>query len=413
MSEYINNSSKRKETLREVIRRLHAGESVEDLKEKFGDAIRGATAGEIAEAERALIGEGVSVAEIQRLCDLHVAVFRESLDEEPPPESLPGHPVFTFQMENELIMRLLEAMEETLQKWEGGEKPALDALIKQAEDLSAIEKHYSRKENILFPYLEKKGFEGPSKVMWGVDNEIRTDMKKFRNMITAANPDTGEVSDLFTGLATDIREMIYKEEKILFPEALQRLSEEEWAEIRAQEDEIGYFNVKPSEAWQPETGSPTSQTQPVPISDETFIPQGLLTLATGALSPEQINLMLTHLPVDITFVDENDRVRYFTQGKERIFDRSPAIIGRDVANCHPPQSVHRVNIILDDFRAGKRNLAEFWIQMGGKFIHIRYYALHDSQGTYKGCIEVSQDVTDIRALEGERRLLDDAPGYAD
>lgn len=406
MSEYINNASKRKDTLREVIKRLHDGESVEDLKSKFGEAIRGATASEIAEAERALISEGVSVAEIQSLCDFHVAIFRESLDEEPPPESLPGHPVFTFQMENELIMRLLEAMEETLQKWENGENQALDALIQQTENLSAIEKHYSRKENILFPYLEKQGFEGPSKVMWGVDNEIRADMKKFRDLVTSPQPETEEVSNLLVSLATDIREMIYKEEKILFPEAIQRLSEEEWAEIRAQEDEIGYFNVKPSDTWQP-------QAQPVPSPEQATTPQGLLSLATGALSPEQINLMLTNLPIDITFVDEHDRVRYFTQGKERIFDRSPAIIGRDVANCHPPQSVHRVNIILDDFRSGKRDLAEFWIQMGGKFIHIRYFALHDSQGAYKGCIEVSQEVTHIRALEGERRLLDDAPGYAD
>ena len=413
MSEFINNASQRKETLREVIRRLHAGESVEDLKKKFGDAISGATAGEIAEAERALISEGVSVTEIQRLCDLHVAIFRDSLDEEPPPESLPGHPVFTFQMENELIMRLLEAMEETLQKWEDGEQNALDALIQQAENLSAIEKHYSRKENILFPYLERKGFEGPSKVMWGVDNEIRADMKEFKQQITTPDPDPVEVSELFDGLATDIREMIYKEEKILFPEALQRLTEEEWAEIRSQEDEIGYFNVKPSDTWQPQTTATKPEAQRKTTTDAGSIPQGLLTLATGALSPEQINLMLTNLPIDITFVDEHDRVRYFTQGKERIFDRSPAIIGRDVANCHPPQSVHRVNIILDDFRSGKRDVAEFWIQMGGKFIHIRYYALHDSQGVYKGCIEVSQDVTDIRALEGERRLLDDAPGYAD
>jgi len=413
MSEYINNASKRKEIIREVIRRLHAGESVEDLKEKFGEAIRGATAGEIAEAERALIGEGVSVSEIQRLCDLHVAIFQESLDEEPTPESLPGHPVFTFQMENELIMRLLEAMEETLQKWQDGAPQALDALIQQAQNLSTIEKHYSRKENILFPYLEKKGFEGPSKVMWGVDNEIRADMKDFKEQITSPEPDVDEVDELFTNLAQDIREMIYKEDKILFPEALQRLSEGEWADIRAQEDEIGYFNVTPSDTWQPQTETPSPQAQTMLSTEGEPLPQDLITLATGALSQKQINLMLTHLPVDITFVDEHDRVRYFTQGKERIFDRSPAIIGRDVANCHPPQSVHRVNIILDDFRSGKRDLAEFWIQMGFQFIHIRYYALRDAEGVYQGCIEVSQNVTDIRALEGEQRLIDDAPGYAD
>ena len=138
---------------------------------------------------------------------------------------------------------------------------------------------------------------------------------------------------------------------------------------------------------------------------------GLIPLATGALTQKQIDLMLTHLPVDVTFVDEHDNVRYFSQGRERIFDRSPAIIGRAVTKCHPPQSVHRVEIILDDFRSGKRDVAEFWIQAGEQFIHIRYFALRDKEGTYQGCIEVSQNVTHIRSLEGEKRLLDDAPGY--
>jgi len=140
---------------------------------------------------------------------------------------------------------------------------------------------------------------------------------------------------------------------------------------------------------------------------------GTVSLDTGELTLEQINLILTNLPVDVTFVDENDEVRYFSQGKERIFQRSPAIIGRAVTKCHPPQSVHRVEIILDDFHAGKRDLAEFWIQADDQFIHIRYFALRDKDNHYKGCIEVSQNVTHIRALEGEKRLLDDAPGYAE
>lgn len=131
-----------------------------------------------------------------------------------------------------------------------------------------------------------------------------------------------------------------------------------------------------------------------------------ISLKTGVLTAEQIDLLLTNLPVDVTFVDENDKVRYFSQGKERIFTRTAAIIGRDVHNCHPPQSVHVVQKIIDDFKAGKRDVAEFWLQMGSAFIHIRYFALRDDAGAYKGVIEVSQNVTDIRALEGEKRLLD-------
>ena len=414
MSEHINNVSKRKEALKEIIKRLHAGETVEELQEKFGDVIRGATAGEIADAERAMISEGVSVGEIQRLCDLHVAVFREALDEEPAPESLPGHPVFTFRMENEVTMRLLEAMSDTLEAWQNNNnQETLDSLRQQAENLKALEKHYSRKENLLFPYLEKKGFEGPSSVMWGVDNEIRSQMKQFIININGSTPSPTEAASQFTDLARTIQDMIYKEEKILFPEAINRLTESEWAEIRQQEEEIGYFNVTPRNTWKPEPQKESSTTNQISGEENNMNIEGLISLDTGALTHEQINLMLTNLPVDVTFVDENDEVRYFTQGRERIFDRSPAIIGRAVSKCHPPQSVHKVEIILDDFKSGKRDVAEFWIQMGGQFIHIRYFALHNAEGTYKGCIEVSQNITHIRKLEGEQRLLDDAPGYAD
>ena len=409
MSEHIDNVSKRKQALLEVIKRLHAGESVADLQDQFGDAIRGATAGEIADAERAMIAEGVPVGEIQRLCDLHVAVFRDSLDEEPTPESLPGHPIFTFRMENEVIVRLLEVMAESINRWDEGQPGALEALRHQTDELKNIEKHYSRKENLLFPYLEKKGFEGPSTVMWGVHNEIREQLREFKATLTTENPDQEAAASLFVPLGNAIREMIYKEDKILFPEALTRLTDAEWAEIRAQEDQIGYFNVNPQADWQPET---STQTEPTPQPKGTNMDK-LLNLDTGLLSQEQINLMLTNLPVDVTFVDENDEVRYFSQGKHRIFDRSPAIIGRAVTKCHPPQSVHRVQIILDDFRAGKRDVAEFWIQAGEAFVHIRYFALRDENDAYRGCIEVSQEVSHIRALQGEKRLLDDVPGYTD
>jgi len=412
MSEFINNVSRRKEALKEVIQRLHAGESVESLQEKFGDAIRGATAGEIADAERAMIGEGIAVSEIQRLCDLHVAVFKESLDEEPAPESLPGHPVFTFRMENEVTLRLLESMADTFNLWMTGNSTARASLQAQTENLKTIEKHYSRKENLLFPYLEKKGFEGPSAVMWGVHNEIRDQIRQVRQALADDESDPQVAQGQFKTLAKNIQEMVYKEEKILFPESLVRLTEAEWAEIQSQEEGIGYFNgaPQPTEISQEEN---QNQSQPTQKENGTMEGNGLLSLDTGALTQEQINLMLTHLPVDVTYVDENDEVRYFTQGQHRIFDRSAAIIGRAVTKCHPPQSVHKVQIILEDFRSGKRDVAEFWIQMGEAFIHIRYFALRNAAGEYKGCIEVSQEISHLRSLEGEKRLLDDAPGYVD
>ncbi|MGB7539504.1 MAG: PAS domain-containing protein [Anaerolineales bacterium] len=144
--------------------------------------------------------------------------------------------------------------------------------------------------------------------------------------------------------------------------------------------------------------------QSAPLSAES------IPLETGALTPEQIGLLLTHLPIDITFVDKGNDVRFYTGGKERIFERAPDVIGRNVLNCHHPDSVQLVMRILEDFRNGVRDSAEFWIQMKGgapepRFIHIRYFAVRDSGGQFQGTLEVVQDVTAIRTLRGERRLL--------
>jgi DUF438 domain-containing protein len=232
--------------------------------------------------------------------------------------------------------------------------------------------------------------------MWAIHDDVRAGWKKLDELL-AGEPDSTQVIESFEPLATAIREMFYKEENILFPAALQMLSSEEWASIHVQEPEFGVCYV---EASKPQAATPQT-VAPQPVAE------GLIPLQTGALTPQQIALMLTHLPVDVTFVDENDAVQFFSATKERIFPRSPAIIGRSVQKCHPPASVHRVQRILDDFREGRRDEAEFWIQMGDKFVHIRYFAVRDEQGAYKGTVEVSQDVAPIRALEGERRLLDD------
>lgn len=195
--------------------------------------------------------------------------------------------------------------------------------------------------------------------------------------------------------AQALRDMIYKEEHILFPMAMETLTEQEWELVRLGEGEIGFAWILSGQTTQSDTGATEKQSSLDRIE-----------LDTGVLSQQQINLMLTHLPVDISFVDENDEVRYYSATRERIFPRSPGVIGRKVQNCHPPKSMPRVQEILNDFRDGIRDDAEFWISMQGKFIHIRYFAMRNAQGEYRGCLEVTQDVTGIRNLEGEKRLLD-------
>jgi DUF438 domain-containing protein len=261
-----------------------------------------------------------------------------------------------------------------------------------------IDNHYKRKENQLFPLLERHGVTGPSQVMWGLHDEIRTQWKGLRQAV--ANGDVSSLVERAPRLGRSLIEMVYKEEKILFPMAMEKLLPAEWDEVKRGEDELGYVLAKPAIAL-PVAGMKLAQ---VPASAPAAA--GLLDLATGALSLEMVDLMLRHLPLDLSFVDENDVVRYYSEGKERIFPRTPAAIGRTVQNCHPPKSVDTVNRILDSFRAGKKDVAEFWIPMGGRFIHIRYFAVRDGAGKYRGCVEVTQDIGAIRALAGERRLLD-------
>jgi len=404
MSEYINNSQRRQEELKKLILDLHAGADINEIKARFRELIKDISAVEIAQLEQQLIDEGLPVEQVQKLCDVHVAIFQEALEGETSPEMTPGHPVHTFKAENFAAGEVLKLLEETIAQLP--DEQALERARIFAEQLAEIDKVYLRKENLLFPLLEKHGVSGPSAVMWGIHDEIRQQLKALRRALEEG--DTSKAKEIFPPLAEAIRQMFYKEEHILYPTALKVLSDAEWVAIRDQSEEIGYCLIRPGDQWNPQV-EPAEIPHPQAGAYETATPTGELPLDTGYLTPEQINLLLTHLPIDVTFVDENDVVRYFSQGRqERIFTRTAAIIGRKVQNCHPPKSVHIVNHLLDEFKSGTRDVAEFWIQMQGKFIHIRYFALRDQEGKYRGTLEVTQDITDIRKLEGERRLLDES-----
>jgi DUF438 domain-containing protein len=394
--------------LKEIIRALHAGEDMAVLKQRFSQLISGVEASEIAKMEQALMDEGLPAEEIKRLCDVHVEIFKAALEEQDRPEPPPGHPIHTFMKENRASEKLMS--ETSMLIGRIGHPPRIEtfkahqqALGSFIERLSEIDIHYARKENQLFPMLEAHHFTGPSQVMWSIHDDIRASLKQAREAFAGSDPH-GTITSLKEAIQS-IRDMIYKEEHILYPASLDMLSEEEWIKVKEGEADIGFAWVVPDTGWPKDTIKPPEKMAPEPaevLKDLT----GTLGLDTGRMTLEQINLMLTHLPVDLTFVDENDRVAYYSEGPERIFPRSPAIIGREVRNCHPPKSVHLVNKILDAFKSGSRDTAEFWIELGGKFIYIRYFAVRDAGGYYRGCLEVSQEITRVRKLEGQQRLLD-------
>jgi DUF438 domain-containing protein len=379
-------AASREERLKGIIRDLHATENVAAAKERFRELIKDVAPWEIGRMEQSLMKEGLPETEVKRLCSVHVEVFKESLDQKSVPGLPAGHPVHTLMRENREAERLAAGLEAA-----AGPKAAAALL----ERLAEIDRHFLRKEHQLFPVLEQKGFSGPSKVMWALHDDIRILIKDAREKAAAGTADPKGLSFL----ATQVRDMVYKEEHILFPAALEMLAEEDWGKVAAGEGEIGFaWGLAPEQPWRPAAGAAPAE----------FLARaaGSIALDTGTLTAEQINLMLTHLPVDLSFVDESDEVRYYSATRERIFPRSPGVIGRKVQNCHPPKSVGTVERILAEFKAGRQDHADFWIRMRGRFLHIRYFAMRDAQGAYRGCLEVSQDVTEIRGLEGERRLLD-------
>ncbi len=389
----------RREQLKQIIRDLHEGADRAELKERFRQFLFRVSPTEIAEIEQSLIDDGLAQEEIKNLSSLHLEIFREAMDEDALPEMLTGHPVASFVTENRAAQERLEALRKVVELAGSDPEPAIfasfaarfDALM---GDLAQIDKHYLRKENQLFPFLEKKGLSGPAQVMWALHDDIRAQLKIARDQNALA----GTRMAAAAALVTEIGDMVLKEELILLPLALDLLAEEDWLAIHSGENDIGFAWITPGHDW------PTADSA-APVTLNQAAEAAGIKLNCGVLSGEMINLMLTHLPIDLTLVDADDRVLYFSQGKERIFPRSPGIIGREVRNCHPPKSVHIVEEILRKFRSGERDSAEFWLELGGSFIHIRYFALRDAKNTYRGCLEVSQNVTGIRALEGEQRLL--------
>ncbi|GAV23377.1 DUF438 domain-containing protein [Carboxydothermus pertinax] len=403
MSELINNREFRKKAIKEIILDLHRGKTVEEVKERFDEIIKDVAPTEITLIEQMLIQEGLPVEEVQRLCDVHAAVFKESLEEQTFPETQPGHPIYTFKAENRAVEKLVEEIRSTLAKLKTAssaqEKAISLELTAKLNLLLDLDKHYSRKENLLFPFLEKHNIMGPPKVMWGVDDEIRTAIKEVRSLALNFTPEKkDELLQKVEVALEKVLEMIFKEEKILFPMCLETLTEDEWWVIYEQSDEIGYCLIEPKTGWKPK--------RETSVKDQEMAKEGYIKFNTGLLTQKEISSILNHLPVDITFVDKDGVVKYFSESKERIFVRPKTIIGRKVENCHPPASVHVVEKLVEDLKSGQKDHEDFWIHYQGKYVLIRYIAVRNEKGEFMGVLEVTQDIKPLQGISGEKRIMD-------
>ena len=408
MSEVIDNKANRIRVLKDIIKHLHAGNPPEQVQRQMREIVRQTDYSEIMAMEQELMAEGMPVEEVRAMCDLHSQVTRDVLVQIPTSKAIaPGHPVDTFRRENEALRNVIVEMKKVLAELQGAteasDAAAIALCLRQSfNELMDVDKHYQRKEHALFSYLERHGITGPSKVMWAKDDDVRNLLKLLGQCLqldsSAVDQWKAKLLEAATAALNAVQEMIYKEENILFPMSLETLSEDEWAEIWSASPKYGWCIVEPQLGYTPAVS--------VTLDSINVPPSGALMLPTGNVSLEQLVAIFSTLPVDLTYVDADDRVAFFTEGPDRIFARSKTIIGRKVQNCHPPRSVETVEQILNDFRAGTQSVAEFWINFHDKFVHVRYFAVRNSDGTYLGTLELTQDLTPLRALQGERRLLE-------
>jgi len=396
----------RKEVLKRLIKRLHEGEDPEKIKEKFKEILKGATPTVISQIEEELIKEGMAREEVQRLCEVHLAVFRESL-ERAKPMVRPGHPIQILSEEHKILLNFADELKNVAKKMKEAKDfdsadEEMKELVRLTKCFKESESHYLREENVLFPYLEKYGVKQPPAIMWTEHDRIREIERSLYRLGDREEMDFQAFAKRLDEVALSLSEMIsshfYKENSILFPTALDVIGEGEWKDVRQQFDELGYCSFTPESAKM--TVEETKGLVPKPEIG------GAVPFETGTLPEDGIEAVLNTLPVDITFVDDEGTVRYFSRSKDRIFARTKAIIGRKVQQCHPQKSVHVVEKILKAFKSGRKDVAEFWLNLKGRLIYIRYFAVRDEKGEYLGCLEVTQDITDIKKIEGERRLLD-------
>lgn len=537
MPEIEHNSVYRQKKIVEILKMLHEGGSFDEAKRIFDSTFSSVDVSEITSAERELIGSGLNPMEIQRLCNVHAAVFKGSINpgSGDSVEEVPGHPVAVIKLENTVITSLLDdELLPVLKKWQQSSNDATPSAQDQSylqrmktalSDLLTIDKHYQRKENLIFPIMDRYGITAPPKVMWGVDDDIRGWIKDALRLVnTEPTPPKYDIEAAIEKARKDIEEMIFKEEQILLPMVSEVFTPDDWALIQSESGDIGYTLIPEPLPWQPSerdyaeaakrkpskmaqelnamaqsmadeqdlankqhVAEPESDAAPVipddlkakkddpaainalplhlraemgqvqaeqPAKEDAraqinvniskqpaakkempeFVKQMLadeaakpaskrrpriteshleigadnhatIVMPTGDLDLNQLTGLFSVLPVDVTFVDANDIVRWFSDNGERIFPRTRAVIGRAVVNCHPPKSMDKVQKILDDFRSGAQDHADFWIDLHGtKKVYIRYFAVHDTKGTYLGCLEVSQDITEIQKLDGEKRL---------
>lgn len=382
--------------------------SLELAKEEMITSVKNVTAQEFAICEQYLQQYGITDDELAERMDEILQIFDGILTSNKIDVKL-GHPIRTYLEEVKAIRNVLIEAKNMLNK-----KFIKNQWAEVYDNLEEINIHFSRKQNQLYPALEGKGFDKPSKVMWTLENNIKDIIKKAKEYLD--RDEDKKFLNIQNEVIEMIEDMMIKEEEILYPTSMDLLDHEDFIKMRKGDDEIGYCIIeKPPYYEEDEVKKDENSSNNELLKDLAKVLQKhgifnkedneVLDVSQGKLTLKQINLIFKHLQVDLSYVDENEIVKFYSDTKHRVFPRSAGVIGRKVQNCHPRESVHMVEEIVRAFRAGEQDQAEFWLEIGGKFIYIIYNAVRDEEGNFRGVLEMMQDVTKIRGLQGSQRLL--------
>ena len=387
-------------SLKEIITELHSNPNADRdaLSKRFATVASQVSSVEIARAEQEAIEEGIPLESIQKLCDVHLDMFVDDARERRT-ELAPGHPISIMYAEHDTLLAALRNARSTLLPSDGAAPSAAEAvqaLTTMMPILEGAERNFVKQENAFFPVVEKHGVTQPPAVMWSEHDTLR---ELFKTLATMGPDDQSRAGQLVLQAEEIMAAHVHKEESVLFDMSLKMFSDEEWAAIRRDFDDLGYLHGTVAEYEGAKSADTEQDAEPAITST------GRVELPSGTLSVDQLIAMLDTLPVDITFVDSDDKVAYFSESSERIFPRARSIVGRSVQNCHPPKSVHVVQHILNSFRDGTQDSEEFYLHLGERYVHIRYFAMRDEAGAYTGCLEVSQDIAPIQKIDGEKRIL--------
>lgn len=420
------------QVLKEILLELHNGASPETVQERFNATFAGVSAIEISLMEHELMSAdtGITFEDVMALCDVHANLFKGAIaGVEVVDSDHPGHPVRVFRDENLAlraailrIRRLLATFEETTPEAQADIRKGLE---RQLALLGQFERHYERKEKLFFPVMERYGHDAPPKVMWGVDDEIRQLFARAKNSLLQIEGDVRQAQLDFECFVTEFESMIFKEESILLMILLECFTQDDWLNIAEESLAYGYAIIRPSEVWKPARtdfratadGSVSASQSHIIETDQgqltiTFTPKetGQVDRNTqqafgqGYLSVEEANLILNHLPMEITFVNKEDVFQYYNDSvpaEEMVFKRTPSQIGRHVELCHPPKLWPKVKAIFDGLRSGERDKFEMWFnsESRGKFVHVTYVAVRDGEGSFQGVLEYVQDIAPYRAID--------------